>query len=787
MSMLDQKLRRDMGQMATQVLAIAMVMASGVAMYTMALYSLNSLKTSQQTYYQRYRFADIFCNAVRLPEELVSRIQAVPGVSAVDRRVVYPALLDMPTMEEPVAGRLLSWPDAGRPRLNDLVLAGGRWLDPDRNDEVLATYSFFTAHQLQLNERLSFVINGRKRLLRVVGVVYSPEYIVQIQPGSLLPDYRRYGVFWMSHRHLSAAVDMQGAVNDVTLALERGANETAVISAVDELLAPYGGTGAIGRIHHVSHRFLEDEIQQLTIMAWVAPTIFLLVAAFLLNVMLGRIVALQREQIAVLKACGFYDWQIGVHYLKLALLIAVVGAGLGLLFGYVLGRNTTEMYADIYRFPVQHGPLTGRMVWGSLLISTGAAVIGTWRSIAAVISLPPADAMRPATPTYFGTSWLERIGLGRWLPQTARMLLRQIQRQPIKSLSTVFGMAMALAIMILGSFSLDAIRYLIWFQFEYAQRQDATVVFNQVTHQDVVNELKSFPGVLEVQAFRSMPMQLQFKQAARKVGVVALGTEAPLYRLVNVHERIVPVPPEGLVLSEKLADVLGAVLGDRVILTSLEGPRRTAELEVIQIVTEYGGLNAYVSPSVLARWSHLPDVCSGVHLKLDAAATTEVYRILKNTPRVASVNLKGAAMRSFEETFAANILTMRLFNLIFTVVIAFGVVYNHARISFAEQSRDLATLRVIGFTNGEVTTLLLGELAILTVAALPPGCAIGWGLAAMLVWGLDTENYRIPLVIEPSTYWFAMLVVVIASLFSGMSMLRKTWALDLVSVLKARE
>lgn len=787
MSILDRKLRRDLGHLATQAVAIAMVMASGIAMYTMALYALHSLQTSQTNYYQKYRFANIFCNAVRIPADLMPRIQAIPGVSAIDQRVVFAALLDMPNMAEPVAARLISWPDSGKPRLNDLFLADGRWLDSERSDEVLASHSFVAAHGLKLDDQLEFVINGRKRRLQIVGVVYSPEYIVQIQPGSLLPDYKRFGVFWMSHRHLSAAVDMQGAVNDVTLTLERGATEAAVIEAVDELLAPYGGTGAYGRDQHVSHRFLEDEIKQLTIMAWVSPTIFLLVAAFLLNVMVGRVVALQREQIAVLKACGYYDWQIGVHYLKLALLIAVGGAGLGLLFGYWLGQNTTRMYAEVYRFPVQQGSLTGTIVWGSLLISIGSAVIGTWRSIAAVISLPPADAMRPATPSNFSTSWVERIGLRWLLPQIIRMLLRQIQRQPIKSLSTVFGMAMALAIMILGSFSLDAIRYLIWFQFDYAQRQDITVVFNQVTERDVVSELKSLPGVSEVQTFRAIPMTVRHQHASRKIGVMALGDEAPLYRLVNIKEQIVPTPPEGLVLSDKLAKILDADLGDRVQLTALEGTRHSAEIEVVRIITEYGGLNAYVSPQVLARWSHLPRTCSGAHLMIDSATTTEVYHRLKNMPQVASVNLKGAAMRSFEESFAANILTMRLFNIIFTVIIAFGVVYNHARISFAEQSRDLATLRVLGFTNGEVTSILLGELAILTVAALLPGCLIGWGLAAMLVWGMDTELYRIPMVIEPATYWFAMFVVVVAAFLSGLVMLRKIWALDMVSVLKARE
>ena len=787
MTMLARKLRRDLQNLALQALAIALVMASGIAMFTMALYSLHSLQSSQQDYYRQYRFADVFCSAVRVPRDVVQRVQAIPGVGTVDSRVVFPALLDLPTMDEPVAARLVSYPDQGQPRLNDLFLAQGRWLDPDRNDEILAGQAFVQAHGLQLNEPLAFVINGRQRTLRLVGIVYSPEYIVQIQPGSLLPDYKRFGVFWMNQRHLSAAVDMQGAVNDLTLTLADRDAEPEVLAAVDRLLEPYGGMGAIGREHHISHRFLEDEIRQLTMMAWIAPTIFLVVAAFLLNVMLGRVIALQREQIAILKACGFYNRQIGWHYLQLASGIALIGAVLGLLGGYGLGRNTTAMYAEIYRFPVRQGGLSPAVLWGSFAISLGSAWLGTARAIWNVMRLPPAEAMRPATPTQFRTSLIERLGLGPLLPQIVRMLLRQIERQPIKSLSTVFGISMALAIMILGSFSLDAIRYLIWFQFDLSQRQDVTVVFNRPLAREVLHEVRALPGVWAFQSFHAIPVSLQAPRAARKISVLALGDEAPLVRLVDQQERPVELPPEGLVVSDKLASILGVQPGDWLEMIALEGNRTRRPIQVSRIITEYGGLNAYASPAVLARWTHLPDTCSGAHLRVDSQQTQTLYRQLKGMPQVAAVNLKGAAMKSFEDTFAENILTMRLFNVIFSVIIAFGVVYNHARISFAEQSRDLATLRVMGFTQGEVTGILLGELVILTGLALPLGCLFGWGLAKLLVLGLDTEMYRIPLVIEPTTYAFAIVVILVAAGLSSVVMLNKIWQLDLVGVLKARE
>lgn len=787
MSMLDRKLGRDLRQMGTQAVAIGLVMACGIAMFTMALYSLESLRGSQQDYYRRYRFADVFGTAVRVPNEILPRLQQISGVSQVEGRIVGAALLDMPDMEEPVTARLISWPDDGQPLLNNVFVSAGRVVDPNRDDEVMASQSFVEAHDLSVGDELTFMMNGRQVTLYLVGVVYSPEYIVQIQPGSLLPDYRRFGVFWAGRRHLAAAYDMEGAFNDVTLRLTDEANPSAVIDALDQALEVYGGTGAIGREHHVSHRFLEDEIKQLTMMAWVAPTIFLLVAAFLLNVMIARVVALQREQVAILKACGFTGWQIGLHYLKLAWMIGGGGALLGLWLGYLLGQNTTAMYSEVYRFPVRQAGLQPTVIWGSLLISLGSATIGTWRSIRTVMKLPPAEAMRPATPTHFRAGWLEYSGVKGMLPQVGRMLLRQLQRQPMKALTTIFGISMGLGIMILGSFSLDAIRYLVWFQFSLSQRQDMSVVFTEAIQDDVIDDLGRLPGVMQIQSFQALPMELKFAHAHRKVTVLALGTETSLYRLVDRNETPVATRREGIVLSDKLAEILDVQLGDKIWAQSLEGQRQSHWVEVTGLVNEYGGLNAYMSPVTLREWTHLPATCSGVHLKVDANQLSDLYQTLKGMPKIASVNVKGAAMRSFEETFAENILKMRTFNVIFTVVIAFGVIYNHARISLAEQSRDLATLRVMGFTHGEVTTILLGELAILTAMAVPLGCAFGYLLAWSLVWGMETEMYRIPLVIQPTTFGFAIVVVVISAFVSGLVMLRKIRALDLVGVLKARE
>lgn len=786
-SSLNRKLFRDLRQIGTQAFAIALVMSAGIAMFIMSLFALRSLSDSRQDYYRTYRFAEVFATAKRVPRSVEEEIQQIPGVSAVSTRVVAAASLDMPDLNEPVTARLISLPDFGEPRLNNIFLVRGRHLDPRHSNEVVASDSFVRAHNLDIGSRLTAIINGKQQTLVIVGVGLSPEYVIQIQPGNLLPDYKRFGIFWMSQRQLEAAFDMDGAFNDVSLTLESGVNQQSVIDSLDNVLERYGSTGAYGRDRQTSHVFLSDEIQQLKTMAIVAPTIFLAVAAFLLNVVVGRIVGLQREQIAALKAFGYTNSEIAGHYLKLVLLISVVASVLGVLFGLWLGRNMTRMYAEVYHFPVYEAGLDWRVAFGGFLISALTAGLAAIRSIRSVIQLPPAEAMRPEPPASFHPGWLEQLGLRTLLPQTLRMVLRQLRRKKLKAVTAIIGIGMSLAVMILGSFSLDAIRYIMRFQFTLAQRQTLAVNFVEDQDQGALAELRHQPGVIAVQSFRSVPIELSYGHRSRQVGIMGLGREKNLYRLLNIEEEEVEIPEKGIVLSDKLADLLRVQEGDPVNIRILTGRRQRADVVVSAIVTEFGGLNCYMSPQAMEHITGEQRKYSGGFLEVDTRHLDELYRKLKELPKVAGVTIKGAAMKSFEDNFAENILTMRFFNILFSVIIAVGVVYNNARISLSEQSRDLATMRVMGFSRFEVGTILLGELAVLTLIAIPVGWAMGFGLAAMFVQGLDTEVYRIPLVINRSTYLAATLVVMVASLISGAVVLGRLSRLDLVAVLKTRE
>lgn len=787
MRALDIKLFRDLSQMKGQAIAIGAVIGCGLAVFVGAQTTLVSLKSAQQTYYDRARFSQVFSGLKSAPSSLKDRISQIPGVGSVDLRIIKGVILDIPSLDEPAVGRLISLPDRGEPALNVPHLLRGRLPETTRTGEVLAEEAFVTAHGFEPGDSFDAVMNGRLQTLTIVGVGMSPEYLTTIQAGTLFPDDKRFGIFWMRQRQMEAAFQMEGAFNDVALSLMPHASEPEVIRRLDRLLASYGGLGAHGRDLQLSHRFISDEMKQLRTMSLIPPSIFLGVAAFLLNVSLRRLLALQREQIAALKAFGYSSVEVGFHYAGLVSAIIAGGILFGCLFGTWMGKSMTSMYSGFYRFPNTQfeARFSVYFLGGLLCLVTG--LIGVFGGVRRAVKIPPAEAMRPEPPPTYEPSIIEKLGWHRWLPQAPRMILRELNRRPVKAALTTLGIGFACAILIIGNFGKDAIDYLITFQFGLQERQDASVMFYESIPKSAVRSLEQIRGVTRVEPFRSVPARLRHGQFTRQVSIQGLGRDRDLYRLINARERLVELPPRGLLLSATLARVLDLHPGDAVHIEVQEGERPVRESVVMGLVEDFAGTSAWMDLYSLNELMREDPRVSGAYITIEEGREKHVYRELKKLPVVAGVSLKKVAVQSFMDTFAENMLAMRLFNIGFACVIAFGVVYNSARVSLSERSRELATLRVIGFSRAEVSRILLGELGFLTALAIPLGFLIGYSLCLLMARALETEMYRIPFVLATSTYVFAAIVIAVAAIVSGLIVRRGIDHLDLVSVLKSRE
>jgi putative ABC transport system permease protein len=784
---IDRKLIRDAFGMWGQLLAICAVIACGVAAFVMSLSALEALRTTKDNYYDRYRFADVFVGLKRAPNSLEPRMAEIAGVAHVQTRVVRDVTLDLPDLAEPAAGRLISIPENGDISLNALHLRSGRYIEAGRDDEVLASEGFADAHRLHPGDKFTAIINGRKKDLRIVGTALSPEYVYTIRIGSLVPDDKRFGVFWMGRQALAAAFNMEGAFNDVTLDLAPGADEEEVIERLDEIVKPYGGLGSHGRRDQISNRFLSDEIRQLQRMGTIIPSIFLSVAAFLLNVVLTRIIALQRDQIAALKAFGYSNFAVGLHFLKLVLGVAAVGVVMGCGAGYWLGLNITALYTRFYKFPTLYFTLPPKVALMALGASALAAVAGTLGVIRRAVNLPPAEAMRPEPPMAYRPTILERLGLSDWFTQPSRMILRHLERRPLRAFFSSFGMALAVAILMLGRFSADSLDYLLDAQFFVSQRQDVNVSLLEATSMSGLHEIQHLEGALVVEPRRIVPVRVIHSHIQRRTIIQGIVDQPQLNHLVDEKLQPVPLPNEGIVMNSKLAELLGVKTGDNVTVEVLQGSRRVRDVPITGLTTEFLGTMCYMNLRALNRLLGEGDSLTEAYVKADERRLDELYQRLKEAPRVASVAIKKVSIRSFRDTVMENMLQMQFFNVIFACIIAFGVVYNTARIALSERGRELASLRVLGLTRGEISFILLGELAVLTFMALPLGIAMGWLLVKTVCLFLDTEMYRIPFVIAPATYGFSVTVVIVAAILSGLVVRRRLDQLDLIGVLKTRE
>jgi putative ABC transport system permease protein len=787
MTPLNRKLLRDLREMAGQSLAIALVMGCGVAVLVMSVGTHRHLQQTRDTYYDRSRFADLFVHLVRAPASLKQQLSEIPGVGTVDIRIEQEVTLDVPGLEEPAIGRLVSLGPGIELALNLPHITVGRFPDPDHSGEVLVNEAFATANRLQLGDSLDAIINGSFQRLTIVGIALSPEYIFLIRGGDILPDDRRYGVIWMNAGELAAAFDMQGSFNSASLRLLHGASAPEVISQVDNLLEPYGSSGAYDRDQQTSARFISDELKQLRAMAYVAPTIFFGVACFLLNVVLSRTIAIQRGQIAALKAFGYYHHEITWHFVKFVLVISVTGCGLGLIAGDQLARSTARMYSQFYHFPDFHYHADWRVNSFASGLSLAAAVLAALPPVWSGVSIPPAAAMRPPAPPHYGRIWGDNLLLKAMFSASFRAVLRELQRRPGKSLLSAMGIACAVAVLILGNFGVDALEELIEFQFYRTQRHDVSVAFVTPLSTRAESELQQLTGVMAAETFRGVPVRLRSGHLEHRGSILGLDRTDGLYRLLDAQDQQVDLPPAGLALGDKLAALLAVRPGDELLVEVLDGKRQRLQLPVTAVFKEYAGTNAYMRRDALHAALGEGRTVSGGFLTVDLQLLPALYRQLKQTPQVASVSVKRAAIESFRKTIAENQLRMQSFNIIFACIIAWGVVYNTAIISLAERSRELATLRVIGFTRQETFSILLGELSCLVLLALPLGYALGYGFCWSMVRAFESEMFRIPLVITGKTMAFAAVTTFAAAFVSALVVRRRVDELDLVGVLKGAE
>ncbi|HEY6880883.1 MAG TPA: ABC transporter permease, partial [Polyangiales bacterium] len=779
MKTLTRKLFRDVGNMRGAVFTISLVVAAGIAAFVTLRGTYLSIVETRDVYYSRQRFGDVFSQLERAPLALADKFEALPGVARVYTRVAGTARVPLPTLDEPAEGRVLSIPDDGPPPMNGIELLAGRMPRADRDDEALLIELFAEKHHVHPGDTLRVIIEGRERTLRVVGLAMSPEYVLAVPNGGSAPAPERFAVFWMPRSAVEAAFDMRAAFNDVVLDLAPGVDPEHVIPKLDELLDDYGGLGAQPRARQISNYFLTQDLGQLSTLATIAPLIFLGVAAFLLNVVLSRLIELDRPQIATLKAIGYSDREVGVHYLELTLIITLLGTLGGIAAGAYLGQQMTGLYQKFYRMPALVFHIDERLVGGAVLVSLIAGIVGSAISVRRVILLPPAEAMRPAAPPSYGQGPIGRA-LTKQLGTAARMVAREISRRPTRTLLSALGIGAATGIIVVGQHFSDAMNYIVDYYIQAQQRETIGVSFVNPLSEDGASALKGLPGVLDVQWIKLMQVRVRAGHRERVVSLIAHPTRHSMRPLLDANGNEVALEPGSVLFTDMLAKVLHVKPGDSVIAEPLIGDRTPRKLRMSGTVSELIALWIHMTGDDFATWLGTAGLVSGAVLQVDPQHLELVQSELLKMPQVASAQRKELIIDEFRKQQGETMGTFAFILTMFAVTIAVSVVYNNARVALSLRGRELASLRVLGFTRGEISAVLIGELGVQVLAGVPFGLWFGRLLVLGMISANDPESFRFPANLSAHTYAVAALVTVLASIASALLVRRKLDQLDLV-------
>ncbi len=787
MSLLDRKLFRDILAMRGQVITISLVIAAGIAVFVGSVSTYDSLRSSRDRFYLEGKFPQVFVTLKRAPLSIVAQINEIPGVMAVQARIVRDVIVDQPRSVLPVSARVVSIENGGDEPLARLFMRRGMPPLPGDNKSVAINEAFSEANGVTPGDDMRVVLNGRVQKFQISGIALSPEFIYSVKLGLPIPDDRLYAIMWMDRRAAEAAFDMKGAFNDLVASLAPGTNPQAVIAELDRLLEPYGSFGAVDRHDQPSNRFLEDELNQQKVMSTTIPFLFFAVAAFLLNVTLGRLVTAQREQIAALKALGFPTFPITVHYLKLVAVVVLAASLVGIPAGSAFGHAMISSYHAFFRLPALVFEIT---IW-SAVVGVGTsfviAAIGVLSSLRKVIILAPAISMQPAAPMRFQALWIKRLVTSSVLKPRHMMIVGSIAGRPIRTLLTLSGIAFAVPIVVLGLFWRDAIDHMIEVQFNLVERSNVVVTFPRPVDRAVIGDLSREPGVLVVEGQRIIPVRLRSGHQSYLTSVVGLPVQSELRRPHDAALRPIESPAEGITLTRRLAERLRLTLGDTVTVELMEGLRTKRDLPISAVVDELIGMAAYMQISQLNQLSGEGDVVSAAAIYADAATLPALSQRFKNMPAIESVAMKSYTLESFVDKIANLVLFSAAILTLFGVIIAVGVVYNSARIALQERAWELASLRVLGFTRAEVAQIIFGEFTFVIGLGVPLGLAVSQAIINLIAHFHSNESFQIPGIIGTKTYAIAALIVVGAALASTYVVRRRIDQLDLVSVLKTRD
>jgi putative ABC transport system permease protein len=790
MRALTKKMLRSVLRNRAQILAVVAVVTCGTACYICLASLHNNLELTRDTYYAQNRFADFEIQLERAPNSTLFKLQEIPGVRQVRGRIVQDVKLDVEGVTEARMGRMVSVPDTGGNFLNSVVVVKGKFFEPGAQEEVILSEQFADANNLFVGDNLKVTADGKKHTLKIIGLGLSPEYVYIIRNiQELVPAPERFGILWVTDDFAESALNMEAESNSIIGSVESEDMLETILDTAENQLDDYGIFAKTKRENQLSNRLLSDEIKNLGVIARVIPTVFLGIAALVIMILLNRMVRNERTQIGLMKAYGYSNLSIAFHYLQFALMLSLVGCFFGFLVGQWGAQEMIKIYVQFFAFPILKSRVYPQVLAQAMLICIAFSMAGAAVAAFRASRIHPAESMRPEAPVIGHRVLLEQISMiWKRLSFTWKMIVRNVSRHKFRSSLNAFGVMISTTLLIIGFFSIDGIDYLMDFEYSRTQRQDVQVSFFLERNKEALYEAQRFDYVTHAEPLLQYPFTLTNGWRTKDVLIVGLERDARLRRLMDTNEQVVDIGEGGLVLSEKLAQMMSLNVGDSVKMKPMMGRVTTEKIiKVTKIVQQYFGASGFMNIKALSRVLDEPFAMNSVLVSTDPGKSRLMNDELDDIPLISSVTVKADTIDSMETTMNMQMKVMSFMTVLFAGVIAFSIIYNITSVSLSERERELASLRVMGFSQKEVGRILYYENILMGIVGLFLGVPLGMLVCRGLVTAFDTEMIRLPYHLNPRTFIISITCTCIFVLISNLAIRHKINTLDLVETLKERE
>ena len=779
-STLNRKLWRDVLRHRAQFIAVAVTVFLGVTMFVASYDSYLNLDASYQATFTEYRFANLTYVGGDV-EALADSAVGVPGVESVSVRTVADHPLRINGLK--MLGRIVGVPADRQAEVNQLKVLEGSYLPT--GEAILVEEHMANHFDLKPGDSVDLLAGDTWVAAEVAGIVSSPEYIWPSRNRQELittPD--NFGVVFATEetaRKLTAT-----GPNEVAIYFDGGADNADLVDELAGVAAGAGVTADYTRAEQPSNAALAEDIKGFEEMAGFFPLLFLTAAGLASYVMISRLVHAQRPHIGAMLANGMTRRKVLRHYLGYGVVPGLVAAIPGAVAGALLARIITTFYTRLLSVPVTLIEFYPANALGGILFGAGAAFLAALAPALVASRIRPAEAMRGETPTGGGrTSLLERIIPPlRQLPIRWRMPLRGIGRNPRRTIYTVIGVVLSLMLVLVSWGMIDTVNHLMNTQFVEIQQEDATVYFTGPVGDADISALGEIDGVEVVEPSLEIPVRLTAGTDTYDTALVSLDAETEMHRFLSADGEWLELG-SGLLVGKALGGLLGVEVGDSIeVQVGLLGASFTEE--IAGFLDEPLGTLAYVSSG------HLTEI-AGVDLPATSALIRyeegveggDLRAAITELPTVAAFNDSKAMfdmMQQFMVLFYAFVGVM----LVFGGAMAFALIFNAMSVNIAERRREVATLLAVGTDRRTISRLITTENLIVAAMGIPIGLVAGYYLSKAAMGTFSSDMFSFDLYVEPMTFVWASLAIVVVALVSQIPGLRAVRRISIPQVIKER-